>query len=371
MDQRIEKLAKTIVNYSVDLKKGEKILIQHFGAESMPLVRQIVKEVYKVGGVPFVNTYLNSIRRELLLGSTQEQQKIHAEVDAAMMSQMDAYVGIRGDLNPSELADVPGDKMGQYLSLYQKKVHSEIRVPKTKWCVMIYPNYGFAYAMDTSLEGFEEFYYNVCNLDYSKLSAAQEKLVEYMKKTDKVRLTGPGTDISFSIKDMPPINCDGKFNIPDGEVYLAPVKNSVNGKISYNCPSVYQGYTYENVVFEFENGKIVKATANNTEKINEILDTDEGARYIGEFAIGTNPFINKPMKNTLFDEKIAGSIHLTPGNAYDISCNGNKSAVHWDLVFIQTPEYGGGNMYFDDVLVREDGRYIVDELKCLNPENFM
>jgi len=370
MDQRIEKLAQNIVNYSCGLKKGQKILIQHFGAESMPLVRQVIKEVYKVGGVPFVDTYLNSVRRELLLGGTQEQHKIQAEVDAKLMSQMDAYVGIRGDLNPSELADVPSDKMGLFSTLYQKPVHTEIRVAKTEWVVMIYPNYGFAYAMDTSLEAFEDFYYRVCNLDYSKLSAAQDKLVEVMKRTDKVRITSPGTDITFSIKGMPPINCDGKRNIPDGEVYLAPVRDSVNGTISYNCPSVYQGFTFENVVLEFKDGKIINATANDNEKINHILNTDEGARYIGEFAIGTNPYINKPMKNTLFDEKIAGSIHLTPGNAYDISFNGNRSAVHWDLILIQTPEYGGGNMYFDDVLVRKDGLYVVDELKCLNPENF-
>jgi len=371
MDQRIMKLAQTIVNYSVDLKKGEKVLIQHFGAESMPLVRQIVKEVYKVGGIPFVDTYLNTIRRELLLGGTEEQYAVWSEVDQLMMSKMDAYIGIRGDLNPAELSDVPNDKMGLFSKLYQQPVHMQTRIPKTKWCVMIYPNYGFAYAMDTSLEDFENFYYNVCNLDYGKLSAAQDKLCEIMKRTDKVRLTGPGTEISFSIKGMPPINCGGKMNIPDGEVFLAPIKDSVNGKISYNCPSVYQGYTYENVVLEFKDGKIINATANNTEKINHVLDTDEGSRYIGEFAIGNNPFITKPMKNTLFDEKITGSIHFTPGNAYDSSFNGNRSAVHWDLVLIQTPEFGGGEMYFDDVLVRKDGLYVIDELKCLNPENFM
>ncbi|MCL2397276.1 MAG: aminopeptidase [Defluviitaleaceae bacterium] len=370
MDNRIVKLAQSIVNYSVGLKKGEKILIQHFGAESLPLVRQLVKEVYKVGGLPFVDTYLNTLRRELLLGASEEQLNIMADVDAKMMSQMDAYVGIRGDLNQSELADVPGDKMGMYQRLYGKPVHLDMRVAKTKWVVMIYPNTGFAQAMDTSLEAFEDFYFKVCNLDYNKLSAAMDNLVEMMKKTDKVRLTGPGTDISFSIKNMPPIKCDGKRNVPDGEVYLAPIRDSVNGKISYNAPSVYQGFTFENVVFEFENGKIVRATANDTEKLNAILDTDEGARYIGEFAVGTNPYITKAMKNTLFDEKICGSIHLTPGNAYDLSFNGNRSAVHWDLVLIQTPAYGGGNMYFDDVLVRQDGLYVVDELKCLNPENF-
>ena len=371
MDERIVKMAGNIVNYSVKLQKGEKILIQHFGTESMPLVRQIIKEVHKVGGVPFVDTYLNTILRELLLGGSEEQHKILAEVDAALMSRMDAYIGIRGDLNPTELADVPGDKMLLFQTLYGKPVHTDIRVAKTKWCVMIYPNYSFAQAMGTSLEAFEDFYFKVCNLDYAKLSVAMDGLVEMMKKTDKVRLTGLGTDINFSIKDMPPIKCDGGRNIPDGEIYLAPVRDSVNGKISYNCPSVYQGFVFENVVLEFEKGKIVNATANDNEKLNAILNTDEGARYIGEFAIGTNPYINRPMKNTLFDEKIAGSIHLTPGNAYDISFNGNRSAVHWDLILIQTPEYGGGNMYFDDVLVRQDGLYVVDELKCLNPENFV
>lgn len=370
MDNRIVKMAQNIVNYSCKLKKGEKILIQHFGAESLPLVRQIVKEAYKIGAIPFVDTYLNTIRRELLLGANEEQLNIRADVDAKMMAQMDAYVGIRGDLNASELADVPGDKTMLYSKLYGKPVHMDIRVAKTKWCVMVYPNQGFAQAMETSLEAAEDFYFKVCNLDYSKLSAAMDSLVEAMKNTEKVRLVGPGTDISFSIKGMPPVKCDGERNLPDGEVYLAPIRDSVNGQISYNAVSEYRGFNFENVVFKFENGKIINATANNTEKLNEILDTDEGARYIGEFAIGTNPYINKPMKDTLFDEKIFGSIHLTPGSAYATSDNGNKSAVHWDLVLIQTAEYGGGEMYFDDVLVRKDGIWVVDELKCLNQENF-
>ena len=370
MEERIVKLAQNLIGYSVDLKKGEKILIQHFGAESLPLVRQLVKEAYKIGAIPFVDTYLSTLRRELLLGASQEQLDILAGVDAKMMEQMDAYIGIRGDINASELADVPSEKTLLFSKAYGKPVHMDIRVPKTKWCVMIYPNYGFAQAMETSLEAFEDFYYKVCNLDYNKLSNAMDSLVDLMRITDNVRLVGPGTDISFSIKDMPPIKCAGKRNIPDGEVYLAPVKDSVNGKISYNAVSEYHGFNFENVCFEFENGKIVKATANNNERLQEILDTDEGARYIGEFAIGTNPYINKPMKNTLFDEKIYGSIHLTPGSAYAESFNGNKSAVHWDLVLIQTAEYGGGEMYFDGVLVRKDGHFVVDELKCLNKENF-
>jgi aminopeptidase len=220
-----------------------------------------------------------------------------------------------------------------------------------------------------STENFEDFYFDVCNLDYSKMSKAMEPLKEYMEKTDLIRIIGPGTDLEFSIKGMPAIKCDGKMNIPDGELFTAPLKESVNGKITYNTPAVYQGYTYESIFLEFKNGKIINAKANNTEKINKILDTDEGSRYIGEFSFGFNPYIQKPMKDTLFDEKIDGSFHFTPGSAYDECDNGNKSAVHWDLVCIQRLEYGGGEIYFDGKLVRKDGRFIPPALHVLNPEN--
>jgi aminopeptidase len=370
MDERILKLAKTIVNYSVHLKPGEKVLIQHFGVESLPLVRQIVKEVYAVGAIPFVETYLNTVRRELMLGACKEHYATASEIDALKMSKMNAYIGIRGDQNPSELSDVPPKQASMYQTLYFKPVHGEVRIPKTKWCVMNYPSYSMAQAMNTSLEDFENFFFKVCNLDYAKLSKAMEKLANLMKHTDKVRITAPGTDLSFSIKGIPPINCDGKFNIPDGEVFVAPVKNSVNGIISYNTPSRYQGFVFENVVLKFENGKITEATANDTDLINKILNMDEGARYAGEFAIGVNPYITKPMLNTLFDEKISGSVHFTPGSSYADSCNGNKSAVHWDLILRQTPDCGGGEIYFDDVLIRKDGLFVVEELKDLNPENF-
>jgi aminopeptidase len=222
---------------------------------------------------------------------------------------------------------------------------------------------------NTSLEAFEDFYFDVCCLDYGKMSLAMDPLVALMEKTDRVRLVAPGTDLTFSIQGIPAIKCCGLRNIPDGEVYTAPVRDSVNGRITYNTPSVYQGFTYENVSFTFEKGKIVSATANHTEKINQLLDTDEGARYVGEFALGVNPFVTKPMKDTLFDEKIMGSFHFTPGQAYTIADNGNRSAIHWDLVLIQTPAWGGGELWFDDVLIRQDGRFVLPALEALNPEN--
>lgn len=368
MDIRIEKLAHNLVNYSCELKKGEKILIHHIGESTNNLVKEIIKKVYAVGGIPYVKYTNVSIQRELLLGCSKEQFDLAVTWDSIEMENMDCYIGIRGSDNISELSDVPSEKMKLYEKFWATPIHHDIRVPKTRWVVLRYPNYSMAQLANTSLENFQDFYFDVCNLDYSKMSLAMDKLVDLMNITDTVRIVGTNTDLSFSIKDIKAIKCDGKLNIPDGEVYTAPVKDSVNGIITYNTSSVYQGFTYENISFEFKNGKIVNAVANNSQKLNEVLDTDEGARYIGEFAIGVNPYITKPMNDILFDEKIMGSIHFTPGNCYDDAYNGNKSAIHWDLVYIQTPEYGGGEIYFDDVLIRKDGLFVLDSLKCLNPD---
>lgn len=283
------------------------------------------------------------------------------------MKGMDAYIAVRASDNTSELSDVPSDK----LNLYSKMLRPVIdeRVDHTKWVIMRYPNNSMAQLSNMSLEAFENFYYDVCTLDYAKMSEAMDPLVDLMNRTDKVRIVSPGTDLTFSIKGIPAIKCAGECNIPDGEVYTAPVKNSVNGVISYNTVSLEQGFTYDNIVFRIEDGKIVEAHSNDDVRINALLDTDEGARYFGEFAIGVNPYVLHPMKDTLFDEKICGSIHFTPGASYEDAPNGNKSAVHWDLVLIQREDYGGGEIWFDDVLIRKDGIFVLPELKGLNPEN--
>ncbi|UOE93477.1 aminopeptidase [Alkalihalobacillus sp. LMS39] len=367
-DPRIETLAKNLIQYSVRLQKGEKVLIENFGLER-ELVTALVKEAHQVGGIPFVSIKDHQVDRSLLLEASEEQLQKTAEFEATVMKEMDAYIGLRAGNNISELSDVPGDKMALHSKTVGTIVHREIRVPKTKWCVLRYPTSSMAQLADMSTEAFEDFYFNVCNLDYGKMDKAMDSLVALMNKTDKVRIVAPNTDLTFSIKDIPAIKCAGEYNIPDGEVYTAPIKDSVNGTITYNTQSPYQGFVYENISFTFKDGKIVDATANDTDRINHILDTDEGARYIGEFAIGVNPFILHPMKDTLFDEKIDGSIHFTPGQTYDNASNGNNSAIHWDIVLIQREEYGGGELYFDDVLIRKDGRFVIDELQCLNPEN--
>lgn len=367
MDPRIEKLSHGLVNYSCKVQPGEKVLIEYEGNACKDLVKQLIRDVYKCGGFPFVNINDSAIKREIMLGCHKEQLDFMHDVQLAQMQGMQCYIAIRGTNNISELADVPAAQQ----QLYNRTLRpvTDYRIDKTKWVVLRYPNESMAQLSNTSLDAFTDFYFNVCNLDYSKMATAMEPLVSLMEKTDKVRLTGPGTDLTFSIKDIAVIPCAGEMNIPDGEVFTAPVKDSINGRISYNTQSSYQGYTFENISFEFKDGKIIKATANDTERINHVLDTDEGARYVGEFAIGVNPYVLHPMKDTLFDEKICGSFHFTPGCCYEEAPNGNKSAIHWDLVNIQRADYGGGEIWFDDVLIRKDGIFVLPELECLNPEN--
>ena len=366
-DPRIQELAHNLIHYSVSLQPGEKVLIEAVGLE-YPLVEALIHEAYQAKGFPFVVVKEPRFTRQWLLEAAEEQIKLEAAVELQRMKEMDAYIGIRAGNNANELADVPGEKMRLYSEHFVGPVHIQERVANTKWVVLRYPNEAMAQAGMMSTQAFEDFYFNVCNLDYAKMDKAMDSLVEWLEKTEEVHITGPGTDLRFSIKDIGVVKCSGKRNIPDGEVYTAPVKHSVQGTLTYNTPSLYQGTVYENIRLSFKDGKIVEATCNDDEKINEILNTDEGARYIGEFAIGVNPYILHPMKDTLFDEKIMGSFHFTPGNAYGEADNGNRSSVHWDLVCIQTAAYGGGEMYFDGVLVRKEGLFVPESLQVLNPE---
>jgi len=368
MDSRTLQLAQNLIRYSTALQPGENILIEMFD-DALPLAQALVVEAYRAGGVPFLSLKNNRLQRKLLSGASKEQLQLIAAWESERMGSMQAYIGIRASENISELSDVSPEKLKLYQQEWFQPVHSEIRIKKTKWCVLRWPNSAMAQLAGVSIEAFEDFYYNVCNLDYAKMDQAMTPLVELMEKTDQVRLVGPGTDLRFSIKDIPVVKCSGLRNIPDGEVYTAPVRNSVNGTLAYNTPAIFQGVTYEKICLGFENGCITSATANRTDRINKVLDTDDGSRFIGEFALGVNPYILTPMKDTLFDEKILGSFHFTPGNAYEEADNGNRSAIHWDLVCIQTPDFGGGQIWFDDVLIRENGQFTIPELSGLNPEN--
>ena len=369
-DPRIAKLADVLVGYSAAVKPGEKVLVEAYDIPD-EVVTALVDRIALAGGLPFVTVKRNAILRALYSHATEEQMLRTGAFEQARMAEMDAYIGVRGSLNNTELSDVPDDKMKLFRSHWWNPVHSETRVPKTKWVVLRWPTASMAQQAGMSTEAFEDFYFDVCTFDYAKLGPVIEPLRQLMDRTDRVRLTGPGTDLRFSIKDIPTRPCTGERNIPDGEIFTAPVRDSVNGTIAFNTPTIYQGTVFEGIKLHFEAGKIVEATSAGatTAHLNQILDSDEGARYIGEFSLGFNPYILQPMKDILFDEKIAGSFHFTPGGAYDEAFNGNRSTVHWDMVFIQRPEFGGGKVYFDDILIRQDGLFVPKDLQPLNPEN--
>lgn len=368
-DPRVEKLAQLLINYSCAAQPGENVLIEAIDVPHA-FTKALVRSAAAAGARPLVLLKSNEITRSLMLAGTEAQWDLTADVEKLQMENAQCYIGARGNANVSELSDVPADKQKLYERTVWGRVHKEIRIKKTRWVVLRWPSASMAQMAEMSTEAFEDFYFNVCTLDYAKMSRAMQPLQKMMEQTDRVRLKGPGeTDLTFSIKGIPAIPCDGRVNIPDGEVFTAPVRDSINGVIRFNCPTLYRGVTHNDVRLVFQNGRIVEATSSATAKLLEVLDTDEGSRYVGEFAIGFNPYCTKPMKDILFDEKIAGSIHLTPGSCYDEASNGNKSDIHWDLVMRQTPEAGGGEIWFDAQRIRKDGQFMVQELLGLNPEN--
>jgi len=365
IDQRWKELADVIVDYSIALQEDEVVVINHRDVPD-DMVAILIKKIYEKGGVPLLVSMNQKVFRAYLKDTNEATMRAFSEVDLSLYKRARSTIIIWGSSNLTELSDVSAERTDLWSKHYQAVLDWESN--HLKWVFLNWPSSPMAQSAEMSTEAFEDFYFDACTMDYSRMSRAMDPLVELMRKTDRVRLVAPGTDLEFSIKGIPVIKCPGEKNLPDGEVFTAPIKDSINGTMRYNTRSAYLGKIYDNIAFRFKDGRIVESTSSRTAEMNAILDSDEGARYIGEFAIGLNPFIKKPMLNTLFDEKIAGSIHLTPGNAYDLAPNGNKSRHHWDIVLIQTKEWGGGEMYFDDELVRKDGLFVLDELEGLNPE---
>jgi aminopeptidase len=362
-DERFDKLAKLLVEYSIRLKRNEKVLIEAFDIPD-EMTAALIQAVRNAGGVPFAQVYHARVNRALALEASDRQLNIMASHELARMKKMNAYIAMRGSHNVTELADVPSDKM-QLIGKKMRPVQDQ-RVKRTKWVVLRWPTPSMAQLAGMSTEAFEDFFFDVCTLDYRKLQPGMKALKELMERADRVQIKGPGTDLNFSIKGIPAIICGGDRNIPDGEVFTAPVKDSVEGQLTFNAPSIYQGTAFDGIQLNFKRGKIVEASSNETEKLNKILDSDMGARYIGEFSLGFNPRVFQPMRDILFDEKIAGSFHFTPGQAYEEADNGNRSQIHWDMVSIQRPDYGGGEIYFDGNLIRKNGKFLPKQLRSLN-----
>ncbi len=355
-----------LVQYSTALKKGDQVLLDLTDVPD-DFTIELIRAAREAGAIPLTEVRHSRITRELLRDTNEEHAGLVRDVELFRMKKVQAYIAVRGSLNSSETSDVSSDLMGLYSRVTRPVLN--YRVSKTRWCVLRWPTPSMAQSAGMSTEAFEKLYFDVCTMDYQKMAKAMVPLEQRMRSADQVRIKSPGTDLFFSIKGIGAKVCKGDRNIPDGEVFSCPVKDSINGTIQFNTPTIYAGSKFENVRLEFKNGKVVNATSNNTKRLNEILDTDPGARYTGEFSLGFNPYILTPMCDILFDEKIAGSLHLTPGQAYEECDNGNHSAVHWDMVLIQRPEWGGGEIWFDGELIRKDGLFQTKDLKPLNPNN--
>jgi aminopeptidase len=369
IDPRVTRLGELLARHSTELSKDDRVLVHAYDLPA-EAVAEIVRVCQSTGAQVFVRFESQLVRRQLLLGMTEANAATYADIEKYEMERMTAYIALRGADNALEQADVPSETLAMWQRVFGVPVTNETRVPKTKWVALRWPNPSMAQQAGMSTPAFEDFFFRVCTMDYGRMEKACEPLKDLMDRTNEVHLLGPGTDLKFSIAHIGAVMCVGRRNIPDGECFSCPVKDSVDGVVQYNTASLYQGQVFENVRYVVKEGRIVEATAGaQTDRLNDILDTDEGARYFGEWSLGFNPFILHPMKDTLFDEKIAGSFHLTPGNAYPPpGGNGNKSAVHWDKVVIQRPEYGGGEIWFDGRLVRKDGLFVLPELADLNPD---
>ncbi|MCZ7583045.1 MAG: aminopeptidase [Deltaproteobacteria bacterium] len=364
MDPRVTRLAEVLVDYSCGVKKGETVGIVGIGTDTLPLVKELHRLCLLRGAV-HVNYQIRDmeIEKDFYNLAGPEQIAHFPKDEMQFMKSCDCWIAVRAAENSMVLANA-NQKNFAARAKALRKIFDE-RVNNTRWVVTIFPTHGAAQEAKMSKEEFEDFFFDATIFDYAGLQKKQRKLAALMKKTDQVRIKASDTDLTLSIKGIPIISCFGDRNIPDGEVFTAPVRDSVNGYIKYNTPSIYQGKEFDGVYFEVKNGKIVKAECGEmTKELNAVMDSDAGARYFGEFAIGTNPKIRRPMRNILFDEKIFGSVHLTPGRAYNEADNGNRSSVHWDLVKILV---GDGDLYFDGRLIQHNGYFVEKSLLDLNP----
>ncbi|MBD5151489.1 MAG: aminopeptidase [Oscillibacter sp.] len=368
MDQRIEKLAKMMVNYSCEIKPGEHVMIRYDGEETIAMVTALVRCVYAAGAFPYLVRSDKRLQREVILQAGDSQLEMMCKHELAIAGEMDCFLSVHAAHNAFEFSDIPAEKMDNYFKRYAMPTVLQ-RMKRDRWAGINYPCASEAQALGVSQQAYEDFFFDVCTMDYPRMKEAARPLAALMDKTDAVHIIGQGTDLTFSIKNIGSKICAGDHNIPDGEVFTAPVIDSVNGTITYNTANVIDGYCYDKICLTFENGRITDIACSDNSRLTKKFDADPGARYIGEFALGFNPYITKPMKNTAFDEKIAGSFHLTPGMSFEKAGNGNESSIHCDLVCIQTPEYGGGEIWFDGVLIRKDGMFVIPELEGLNPEN--
>ena len=370
-DPRLDKLANTFLTHSLALEKGDGFLISA-SVEAVPLVKAILARSAEIGVFPVVDLIDEEVSRmrASLFDPADEAAGVFLDAvshwDMTRWQDLKGRIAIRGTVNDSEMSGVPEDRM-RFVTGRARAVQ-DLVINQRKWVLFDWPTKGMAQKAGMPYERFFDYTLQVSDQDYARLETNETILSGYLARADRVRIEGPGTDITFSVRGIPSVCCCGRRNIPDGEVYTAPVAGTVQGRVTYNVPTTYWGRSFSNVSLEFRDGVAVHADCDgDNSALAAILDADAGARRIGEFSFGVNNAIREPIGNILFDEKIGGSFHLTPGNAYARADNGNRSTIHWDLVSIQRPEHGGGRIWLDDLLIRENGLFLPEDLQGLNP----
>lgn len=363
------KYAKLIVEQVVCVKPGENVLIEITDVDD-GLALEMMRAVHAVAGRAFYHQMRDTLQSAWISGADNEAIQMQAQWDVQRMREMDVYISLRLNKNPYDMAEIPLERSKKYRTYYERPVHFQTRIPHTRWLATCEPNEAMAQSAGMATESFEKFYYECCCIDYARFAQRMQPLAERMKKADWVRIKGPDVDLSFRIRNKGVCVCRGTHNIPAGEVFTAPEIDSAEGYICYNTPTFFDNEQFEGVRLELRGGKIVSYSCRHGSQshMDAIFATDEGARFIGEFAMGTNPFVDRVIGSILFDEKAAGSFHFTPGNSYESCGNGNISNIHWDMVYRMQPEYGGGEIWFDDTLIQKNGIFLPQDLQPLNPE---
>lgn len=366
IDIRLARLADTIIDYSLNIQPGERVLIES-SKNCSEMLKYMIRKIADRGAIPLVQLNETTLRASLITNGSVEQFKLMEKHQRSILSDVDVYINMLDSDNSFDMSSVPSDKRKIYQEYYFKPINFEIIIPNKRWITVEYPSVAAANRFCMNSNEFEDYFFKAVNCDYADLSRKMNKLKELMDKTKSIKISALETEFYLETGGNPAAICDGKINIPDGEIFLGPKPDSASGEIKFNTPSKYMGSIFNDLKLTFVNGKLIKAiTSSNQKKLDEIVNTDEGSRFIGEFAIGTNSSITVPTNNIIFDEKICGSFHIALGASHHLSDNGNVSAIHWDIVQMLTKKYGGGSIYFDNELIQKDGIFVTEELKQLN-----
>ncbi len=368
----IKKLIDVLFDHSLKIKEGEWLLIEGTGTCALPLMEELMHEAHKRGVRPFYRISDGRLNEVYIRSADEEMLKTDQQAQLTLMEKIDCWIGIRGIENIYALKNVDEKSLLLYNQMITEPVHLNVRTKK-RWVLLNYPSPSLAQSTKMTTREYEELWLKSSALNYSRLRELAAPLEELFEKTDQVHIKSSRMDFKLSISGMPYELCVGEKNIPDGEIFTAPVLDTPSGEYFCQATNFHSGNEWSGIRFKFEKGKVVEidCETGNVNKLRRLIFDTPGAQYIGEFALGFNPYIRNPSADGLFTEKVAGSFHTALGNSYEDCGNGNKSPIHWDIVNILTPEFGGGEIYFDGVLIQKDGKFVLPELEVLNPDKLV